>query len=324
MQIWFQNRRRRDVVAAASGSVKPDIPKNERIMVPDHVLQSILDELLKYEDDPKGKKLKARLARASTASNVRHKPYSIPPNRRHNMADLSIPPNALAPGYTSFEGPRKRPLSGDLYNQGPSSSSSNSSSSHSSLDLSPTPVVLPVAHLDMTGPPNAIAPNSDIISTDIRPIDLHIREPKTETSSITLSDASSPTSSSDQDNTEGCNEIKNTSPCHISVSQQSNEVSVVSSTQEQVAQQIQSQYNQQQMQHNFGATYGMMAYPFIPPIDTKSLNYPDSYPQGVLHMYRHPLMPVAPAPYYTMDHTQWQQQENNSGTTQEIPDLAAL
>ena len=123
----------------------------------------------KYEDDPKGKRLKVRLSAHATGQN-RHSPYNAT-NRRQMYKEESIP-NTMVSGYKqviSFENIQKR-LKQEMYQQCPSSSSSSASCiSTTALEMSPLPGM---TQLDMIAPPNAVAPYIDLSTGDASTGDL--------------------------------------------------------------------------------------------------------------------------------------------------------
>ena len=279
--------------------------KQERIMVPDHVVKSIVTELMKYEDDPKGKKLKARLSAHSTGQN-RHSPYNAT-NRRQMYKEESIP-NAIVPGYnqvTSFENIQKR-LKQEMYQQGPSSSSSSASSiSTTALEMSPPPGM---TQLDMIAPPNAVAPSIDLSTGDASTGDLsspgplpeiiqnqHFGEQHMQMIPIPHPDDSSSSGTSSFPHSPQ-------SP-HMDVISQEHQLS----PQDQ-AYQIPPEGMSDNQIPQFPA-YGMIAaYPFMPPMgpDGKA-PYQESYPHGMMPLYRPPYMgmPMPVGSYYPMD--TWQQ-----------------
>ena len=131
-------------------------------MVSDHLIATILRELLSYEDDPKGKKLK-RTEKSSTASGNRPSPYNVAKhglhalplsNRRSYREDYV--PNQIAPGYnqdTSYHTPRRIKDEMVYHSSG---SSSASTTSTPGLDISQSHGM---TQLDMVAPPNAVAPS---------------------------------------------------------------------------------------------------------------------------------------------------------------------
>ena len=48
LQIWFQNRRRKDITGKRNGVNPTDVS-----MVPTDILQGVVTELLQFENDPK-------------------------------------------------------------------------------------------------------------------------------------------------------------------------------------------------------------------------------------------------------------------------------
>ena len=77
-QIWFQNRRRKDVVKPKSHSEQVDSGPS---MVPDNVKKAVVMELLRHEVDPKGKNKKGS------------KPYQVTVAQRRAAAKQRSPSN---------------------------------------------------------------------------------------------------------------------------------------------------------------------------------------------------------------------------------------
>ena len=81
LQIWFQNRRRKDVVAnqKAADGIPVELPRTttpEAQMVPPDVMSGVLRELMKYDGDYK-KQLKMKAKPKSKSATDRAKPYDL-------------------------------------------------------------------------------------------------------------------------------------------------------------------------------------------------------------------------------------------------------
>ncbi len=196
-QIWFQNRRRKDVVAKQNGETLPQLEKDNK-MVPSSVMSGVISELIKYEGDPKGKKLKAKIT-----TDHRAKPYSTPKsgkqnrgghhynkqvnlscqqnnfNQHHNHSpspinmaasttaspqmcvdnDMSAMLEVLSPESIASVGQR---LSEEFNTSSNSNSSGGGHRNHSVGRLSGMNDIPSNEQLDMIAPPNTVVPNTDI------------------------------------------------------------------------------------------------------------------------------------------------------------------
>ena len=105
MQIWFQNRRRREKIAKEKVDSGSDSPRNSSdeadtrppTVVPRDVLMSVLDEMDYYGGDDFKSMKKAR----SKMADHRHKPYSSSPPLTANAQSRSSPDQQerVSPGY---------------------------------------------------------------------------------------------------------------------------------------------------------------------------------------------------------------------------------
>ena len=150
-------------------------------MVPDHVVKSVMTELLKYENDPKGKKLREALRKVESKKKSRAK---------SGCSDMEVSPPAsegiVVPGPdnsspkcgTSSDMFTRHSISSDRSSVSPPSSSNYSDiSSPSSAEASPLGVnmstkqgsftravpgqaLVHIQQLDMAGPPNRVAPGA--------------------------------------------------------------------------------------------------------------------------------------------------------------------
>ncbi len=175
LQIWFQNRRRKDIVGKKGK--EPPQPEEEitptSLMVPDTIMKGVISELLKYEKDPSGRLQKpsanatsdtgTTLMIADTRDRTSRSPQSEADSTTMTTA-LMVAPNAepyfLTPdaGLDVVSGSSR--IGFDTQAVFPPRSPSVVSVA-STDDSRRLPIEVPTAaQLDMVAPPNVTAPPS--------------------------------------------------------------------------------------------------------------------------------------------------------------------
>ena len=171
LQIWFQNRRRKDIVGS-KGKKESSAPEpSTSRMVPDDVMQGVLNELVRYDTDPTGK-----LGRTADKPPPPPPPVSVAAGSDVS-AEAELPDSSASPEVQ---------LAGPL----PDSSveicalAADPKAAEGSAELDSGHVVkrcrdveVPtLAQLDMIAPPNVVAPHADIaaIKSSLRSLDAQI------------------------------------------------------------------------------------------------------------------------------------------------------
>ena len=133
-------------------------------MVPVSIMESVLSELVSFENDPKGKKLKAQIERQSHRS----RPYNMSARRggssgsnKGSPTSGDITPPMLSPQNTSDLSASPIDV---FYQQSPEANLP------SPTQTSPVQDLVPSSHqLDMVAPPNTVAPQVQIPSRPPQP-----------------------------------------------------------------------------------------------------------------------------------------------------------
>ena len=176
LQIWFQNRRRKDIVGRKGrpGHQMEEELMPSPLMVPETIMKGVITELLKYEKDPSGRLQKSLTLGQSTA---RRAPQIVDNNDRSSRSPvseadsttivLSMEPNEESNPYFL---PASDPCldiasGGGLTSMDGQAVFPPRSPSVASVVITDDPRRVPMevpttAQMDMVAPPNVIAPPS--------------------------------------------------------------------------------------------------------------------------------------------------------------------